>query len=245
MNIVFRIILLLFAIKSSFGSGASRAVLFPNDIEEDSEEFIYGKEQMSEETMKHPSVKGAGLQETTFRIDSTDIPCENTIMSFCEDVTNQAYPIKYVESILANTDTQIFENYFNKTDTNDKILDFRLSHLSNDETIELCKSFKRYIFPQLAMNVENEWRFVINQKNYRQPIRLEICQKKKSKCLFTDSLPINLVATCIQKYTKIPLLSLGEDGDMVSYDYEFPSHCQCEIQRLKPERNGGRRRLQT
>lgn len=246
MKIVFRIIL-LFVIEFSLSSDVprQRAVLFPNDIEENSEEFIYGKVH-SEATLKPSSMKHQNPQETKFRIDSTELPCENTIMSFCEDATNKAYPTKYVESILANTDAQKYENYFNRTVTNDDLLDFRLS---NDETIELCNSFKRHIYPQLAMNVENEWRFVINQNNYRQPIRLEICQKKKSKCLFTDSLPNNLVAFCIQKYTKVPLLSLGENGDMISYDYEFPSHCQCKIQRLKqglkPERNGGKRRSNT
>lgn len=161
-----------------------------------------------------------------FRIDSNNIPCMNTSLSFCEDLTNRVYPIKYVEKILAVVDTQKYENYFNKTIPNDNLIGIRLS---DSGPIELCTSFKRLIYPQMAMNVENDWRFVIQSNQSRQAIRVEICQKKRGKCLFSESFPNGYVSSCVQKYTKVPLLSLGENGELVSYDYEFPSYCQCEL----------------
>lgn len=238
MNILIQITLLLSITVFAFGSDVPKTVSFPNDSEENFKEFVYEKIKVPAQVT--PTKKHKRPQKMTFRIDSSDIPCVNTTMSFCEEVKNQTYPTKYVESVLANTDTQTYKNYFNKTLPKDETLGLRLS---SDGPIELCISIKRHIYPQLAMDVQSEWRFVINQNNYHQPIRVEVCQKKKSKCLFDESLPISYVSSCTQKYVKMPLLSLGENGEIESYDYEFPSFCQCEIQYSKPEtkRSGGRR----
>lgn len=206
----------------AYGSDAPpRTVLFPDDSnEETSQNFDFSKQKQSQQTTNHHDKSDGKMK---FRIDSNDISCVNT---FCEELTNQAYPTKYVETILAKTDTQIYENYFNKTVPSDESLDVRIS---DDVSIELCRSFKRLIYPQVAMNVQNDWRFVIQSNQSRQPIRVEICQKKNSKCLFSETFPNGYVSVCVQKNTKVPLLSLGENGELVSYDYEFPSFCQCEL----------------
>lgn len=211
---------LLLNIHNGFGSDA-RAVFFPDD--DDNEDFS-NEEQPEQNTIHDDEFDG----NMKFRVDSNDLPCTNTSMPFCEELTNQAYPTKYVETILARTDAQTYKNYFNKTVPNDESLDIR-SGFSDDSPIELCRSFKRLIYPQLAMNVQNDWRFVIQSNQSRQPIRVEICQKKNSKCLFSETFPNGYVSRCVQKNTKVPLLSLGENGELVSFDYEFPSFCQCEL----------------
>lgn len=212
MNIAFRIAVLLLVVETISGANTQRAVSFPDLSGENSEEFEYGDIDTS--NSKRPKTK-----IMKFRIDSSDVPCVNTTMFFCEEVTNQAYPKQYVESMLLNADSQTYEQFFNKTLPNET-LGLRSS---TDEPIELCDSIKRVIYPQLAMSVQREWHFVINQPSYQQPIHVEICQQKQNKC-------------CVQKYLNGPLLSLGEDGKMVSYNYEFPAYCQCEKQRKKHEK---------
>lgn len=195
-----------------------RTVLFPDENEKPSRNF-------------HRS-------NIHFRIDSNAVPCMNTSLLFCEELTNRAYPIKYVEKILAKSDAQKYENYFNKTVPSDNLLGVRIT---DDGPIELCNSFKRLIYPQLAMDVEKDWRFVIQSNQSKQAIRVEICQKKRSKCLFNESFPNGYVSACVQKYTKVPLLSLGENGELRSYDYEFPSFCQCELRYKQSNRFTGHR----
>lgn len=224
------ILALLLRIDDGFGSDA-RAVFFPdddndndNDNDEASQNFDVSEQKQPQPNTNHHRDEFNGNMQ--FRIDSNDLPCTNTSLSFCEQLTNQAYPTQYVEKILAKTDAKTYENYFNKTVPSDESLGIRIS---DDTPIELCRSFKRLIYPQLAMNIQNDWRFVIQSNQSRQPIRVEICQKRNSKCLFSETFPHGYVAVCVQKTTKVPLLSLGENGELVSYDYEFPSFCQCEV----------------
>lgn len=233
MSIVFQIVVLQLAVGTIFGADTPRTVQFPDLSEENSEDFDYGNIDVSQTATKSKQMS-AQIGRINFRIDSTDVPCVNTTMFFCEEVTNQAYPKQYVESMLAKTDVQTYKNYFNKT-LPTETLNVRLLS-TNDAPIELCDSFKRVIYPQLAMSVQRQWHFVINQPSYQQPIHVEICRKKKSKCSFSEPPSINYVAMCVQKYTKVPLLSLGEDGQMVSYEYEFPAFCQCEMQPKKYEK---------
>lgn len=222
-----KIIWLLMCVEFVLGS---RHVLFPDDSQENLGDFLYGRRKHTPSRVK--SVRPIAHHKRRFRIDATDLPCVNKTMIFCEEVANKAYPTKYVESVMSRSGTQIYENFFNKTIPNES-LGIRL--LSTDGPIELCDSIQRLIYPQLAMNVQRDWRFVINQPSYRQPIRVEICHKKNSKCLFNESFPAGYVSSCVQKYAKVPLLSLGEDGQVTSYDYEFPSFCQCEIHLKKIE----------
>lgn len=227
MNIVYRCAVLLLAVRTILGADSSRTVQFPDSSDENFENFDYA--DVSERVAK--SVRPT-LDETygiKFRIDSTNVPCVNTTMFFCEEVANQAYPKQYVESMMAKTGAQTYKNYFNKTLPNE-MLGLRLLS-ANDTAIELCDSFKRIIQPQLAMSVQRQWHFIINQPSYQQPIAVEICQRKKSKCLLSE--PQSEHTSCVQIYRKVPLLSLGEDGQMVSYDYEFPAYCQCKVPRKK------------
>lgn len=215
---------LLLKVDDGFGSDA-RAVFFPDDENDETlEDFDVSEQKQPQQSTNYHRKFDENLQ---FRIDADDVPCEDTSLPFCEKLINQAYPSKYVETILAKTDAQTYKNYFNKTVPSDESLDIRIS--DDDDPIELCRSFKRLIYPQLAMNIENDWRFVIQSSQSRQPIRVEICQKKNSKCLFSETFPNGYVSVCVQKSTKVPLLSLGENGELVSYDYEFPSFCQCEL----------------
>lgn len=234
-----RISALLLVVEIVLGLDVPRTVLFPDQSEENFDEFDYGNDQLLDKTPITKSQHQTGnqkkaTQKMTFSVDATNVPCINSTMLFCEEVTN--YPSKYVETVLANADAQIYEIFFNKTIASETIG----LRTSNDRPIELCNSIKKYIYPRRAMNLQNEWRYVVNQKYYRQPIKVEICQWKNSKCQFPATLPNSYI--CVQKYIHVQLLSLNENGEVVPYYYEVPSYCKCEIQRSKPERPTTRRR---
>lgn len=224
MDAVFWIVLLLLAVEIVLGSIVRRSVLFP-----DGSQTFYGKQQKLSTVQTKKSIPNLTQpnRKLKFRIDSTDIPCANVTTTFCEQVTNQAYPTKDLGSVLANIDAKTYENYFNKPN---ETIGLRI------HSDEPCPSIERFIHPQLAMNVQDDWRFIINQESYQQTIHVEICEKKNSECSFDKPLPNNFVTACVQRNTKVPLLSLGEDGEILTYTYEFPSFCQCKIDTQKPEK---------
>lgn len=233
-------------LNSAFGldSPLTKTVIFSDNSEEILQDYNYDKmkyiQKPIQDTAKRPIKNDHRFKhKIRFRIDATAVPCANaTTMYFCEETSNQAYPTKYVESVLTSPNAQAFQSYFNKTASVDSFENF-----STHETIELCNSMKRVIYPQLAMNVQNVWSFIINQPSYRQPIHVKICQKTKSKCRFNESFPNSYISSCVQKYTKVPLLSLNEYGELVSFDYEFPSFCQCELLPKKVEKFNNKRRF--
>lgn len=232
MNTAAWLIILLLNIKIVCGLSAPRAIpLFPDESDENPDDSAY--DEMNVLQPNDPLPNGhRSRQKPIFRIDSMAIPCQyNATMSFCEDVPNEVYPTKYVESVLANAGAQTYETYFNKT-MPDESLKVRLLSAADDEDvpIELCNSVNRLIFPQLAKNVENKWHFIINQPNYQQPIYAEFCQPTRSKC--HNAFP-NHVASCIQQYKILPLLSVREDGEIISEYYKMPIFCKCQLKRKK------------
>lgn len=232
MCFVFRIAVLLLATETIIGLDTRRTVLFPDDSDENSDEFVYEKVRMKDHKKPTPKM--------TFRFNSTDVPCSNATMLFCEEqFLLTEYPSKHVEEVLENTDAQTYKTYFNKTLTNET-LGVSL-YISTDGSMELCHSLKQYVYPQLGMNVKNEWRFIINQRNYQQPIQIELCQRKNSKCNFNGPISSGWEFACVQKYTKIPLLSLDENGPVPDY-FTFPSFCKCVKQRSQLDSTGNRRR---
>lgn len=190
-----------------------RKVHFPDEYSED---YEYGEIQLPK------------VPDSSFHIDSAEHLCANSTMSFCEDVKNEAYPIKYTETILAKIDTQTYQKYFNKTTSNET---FTLRLLPIDKSAEQCDTIQSVIRPRLAKNDKHDWRFVINQPSFQQRVDVEICQNKNSKCKYKVAFPDGFVSACTQIYRKTQLLSLSVDGELISYDYEFPSHCECKPHR--------------
>lgn len=195
-------------------------VEFPDGSEEESETFnnILNLDKAETEIDGNADVQ----LKPQFRIDASSVPCSNASVRFCEQVSQQLYPSHHVEAKLKKT-ADLYANFFNKIEMRD---DFP------DDPINLCDTYRRKIYPQMALNVDSDWRFVINQAEYRQPIHVELCQKRSSQCEFSNSFPSGYESSCTQKFTKIPLLSLNDDGEISTFEYEFPSHCQCDLHRI-------------
>lgn len=229
MKSVVILVLIIFVNSSSLIGFPLNKVVFPSGSEENDEMFMYG-DLNKEDTKK--DVDSKPKPKLKFRIDAANVPCAaNSTVRFCEEISHQLYPSQHVKTVLQKN-ADFYADFFNKLQTRDNF----------PESIDLCDTYTRTILPQIAQNVESDWRFIINQPGYQQHIRVQLCQKRSSQCQFADSFPPGYVSTCTQKTTKIPLLSLDDDGQISEYEYEFPSHCQCELHRIKPTVNRSHRK---
>lgn len=211
-----------------------KKVEFPSGSEESGEIFAYNVLDLASpesEIDDNFDIKPEPKPKPQFRIDAANVPCSNSSLNFCEEVSQHIYPSQHVKTMLAKT-ADLYANFFNKIETRDDFPD----------SINLCDTYRRKIYPTAARNVDSDWRFVVNQGEYRQPIRVELCQKRSSQCAFSDSFPPGYASSCKQKFTKIPLLSLNDDGEMSTFEYEFPSHCQCDLHRVKSTKKRPHRR---
>lgn len=203
-----------------------RKVLFPGDYSDESDDiFSPNRVGMANKTAANNVSRLPLSPKIRFRLDAGSVPCSNETIRFCERVDQNQYPTQHVKAILQKNSKR-YENFFN----NNRDLSVRDDFA---EPINLCETYTRQIYPQIAMNINSDWRFIINQPEYRQSIRVELCQKRSSQCQFSELFPLDYVSSCTQKFTKIPLLSLDDDGEVKQFDYEFPSHCQCDLQKSK------------
>lgn len=202
------------------GSAMSK-VVFPN--EESDEDFTYGNSPTRYDgKFPHEHSK----PQHKFPIDETIISCStNETLQFCENDENKLYPTEYIESLLNKTfgkHNEYFDEVMNRDDFSDE-----------SESINLCEIHRRKFYPRVAKNEEHDWQFIINLPKYHQPIRVELCQEASSQCLFSEYFPIGYSSSCTQKYSKIPLIGLDANGDIFISEYEYPSHCNCDLLKVK------------
>lgn len=93
----------------------------------------------------------------------------------------------------------------------------------------LCQSNERVIFPKSAMNKDNEWKYVANQENFKQGIRVEVCEKQDSTCNVIGNLPLGYKSICKQKFIQRELLSVSLNGSVSLDTFLFPSSCCCYV----------------
>lgn len=203
-------------------------IVFPN--EESDEDFIYGKlptlptapESEYDEKLRQQHNK----PHHKFPIDETKMSCLTFgTMQFCEDDENEKYPdTEYIESLLKKTNGT-FNKYLDKVKTRDDFSDA-------SEPIPLCETYKRKFYPRIAKNEKhNNWHFIINSAKYHQPIRVEICHENSSPCLFHELFPFVYSPLCTQKYSKMPLIAFDTQDEIFRSEYEYPSHCSCDLYR--------------
>ncbi|XP_017891906.1 protein spaetzle-like [Ceratina calcarata] len=95
--------------------------------------------------------------------------------------------------------------------------------------IPLCRSTENVIFPQSAETKDNGWKFVANQDNLKQGVRIETCIiKEDNSCTVVGGLAEGYKTTCKQKYIYRQLLSLT-DGSVIPETFRFPSSCCCHV----------------
>jgi len=157
--------------------------------------------------------------------------CSST---FCDRTRD--YPTQSVlQQLLRKPEVsgQLFNNVFNsecvKPETNT-----RQFNINEDQ---LCRSRKKVIFPQKALNSENNWMFVVNVANFTQSVEIDECQgfgfgdgddEVFGSCLYSGSQGNDPGSTsCRQLYRQHRLLALNGANKLEVDSFKLPSACAC------------------
>ncbi|XP_018564188.1 protein spaetzle-like [Anoplophora glabripennis] len=147
--------------------------------------------------------------------------------TFCENV--EFYPYQHVKTILQDLSTR--SKFFFGVD--EELSDLKNRVDPDEGETFICASVQRLIFPKIARNNKNEWKYVINQDKddgFVQGIRVESCRHHGSPCDLLE-VPLGFKASCKQKYIYRRLLALNDEGNPVVDTFSLPSACCCSYKR--------------
>ncbi|KAJ6623778.1 Protein spaetzle [Pseudolycoriella hygida] len=144
--------------------------------------------------------------------------------TFCEQVAD--YPASEVDVILKK-DSHRYEELFGEELTPIVIAN-RFGEEEEEE--QICASSTRLIFPRMGLNIDNTWRYIVNQKNYKQGIRIDECMHK-GECNMMNHLPFGYKSKCKQKYVYRQLVAIDDNGKTTKELFQLPSCCQCVLVR--------------
>lgn len=89
--------------------------------------------------------------------------------TFCERIDN--YPTTEFKSILKEGNK--YDELFGSDLVNPISIGNRFGEVEDEE--QLCASQIRLVYPQAGVNQDNTWRYIVNQSNYTQGVRVEEC----------------------------------------------------------------------
>ncbi|KAG4068441.1 hypothetical protein HA402_004781 [Bradysia odoriphaga] len=142
--------------------------------------------------------------------------------TFCEKIEN--YPSTEVTSILSETNK--YSELFGSDSVNTMTIGNRFGEEDDEE--QLCASQIRLVYPQAGLTRDNTWRYIVNQQNYTQGIRVDECVHTR-QCNMMHQLPFGLKSHCKQKYVYRQLVAIDEDGNTVKDLFKIPSCCTCVL----------------
>lgn len=153
--------------------------------------------------------------------------CAKAGQTYCEDVND--YPTERLQSILHQDIGADQRSLFAK----DAVTPFEVKKRtdSSAEDITYCNSNTVVIYPKMALSVDNYWSFIVNQDNFTQGVRVELCTPSEG-CLFDSHLPMGYGSQCRQKFMERMLISVNEEGKTVKELFRLPSNCECVLKRI-------------
>ncbi|XP_050595574.1 protein spaetzle-like [Bombus affinis] len=166
------------------------------------------------------------------RVGSVIPSCKG--QSYCEDVPN--YPTNLVKDIIARNPHLV--NY-----TSVDMIDMLKPRLGEDsvETESFCASSEHVVLPKTAENMNNEWKYILNNEELKQGVRIEKCINEGQRCSIKYGIPMGYETTCKQKFVYNQLLGLEDDGSVAYQHFRFPSSCCCHVKFIGTStRIGGR-----
>ncbi|KAF3429796.1 hypothetical protein E2986_01479, partial [Frieseomelitta varia] len=137
--------------------------------------------------------------------------------TYCETV--ESYPEDVVNRALQKNDSIRYLAGIDVVDIGERI--------ETDDTIPLCISTEQVIYPQSGENKNKEWKFIANQENFKQGVRVEKCRTEGASCSVIGEIAAGYKTVCKQKYIYRELASVLEDGSIVPDSFRFPSSCCC------------------
>lgn len=89
--------------------------------------------------------------------------------TFCEHI--DSYPYTHLKYLLERNSSS-YRYIFNKEEVKEELV-----HRQSPESSFVCRSIIKTVFPRIGENKNNKWKFIINQDNYLQGVRVEICYR--------------------------------------------------------------------
>jgi len=170
--------------------------------------------------------------------------CSRRGKTFCEKSSSSRYPADLVRSLIErqSSDPKIYfelEKLQQECGDPEPSIATRTAGFTPNEQ-QLCKASKRIIVPQQALNIKNEWRYIVNLENYTQSVNIEECrssrrsrvnsagQKEFGSCLYSGVPGNNPHFTvCKQLHREHKLLAITEEGQLEIDKFRLPSACAC------------------
>ncbi|XP_071867706.1 protein spaetzle-like [Bombus fervidus] len=143
--------------------------------------------------------------------------CERS--TYCETV--DSYPEHIVNKALERNESI---KYLASVDTL-----FNVEQRLDGMEMALCISDEQVIFPQSAENKLKEWKFIANQENFKQGIRIEKCRAESTSCNVIGEFAAGYKTICKQKFIFRELQSVSADGSIAPDTFRFPSSCCCHV----------------
>ncbi|RLU15772.1 hypothetical protein DMN91_011528 [Ooceraea biroi] len=158
------------------------------------------------------------LQHDLHSLLSPPPACSNS--TFCERVVN--YPEELVNQAIRNNESL---KLLQKTD---HVPNVEKLYFGETDDWPLCHSSMRTIYPRSAKTVTENWLYVINQNNFQQGIRVEVCVNEGSVCDDLENyVPEGYKVFCKQNYILRELMAVNNDGTIGKNNFKLPSNCCC------------------
>ncbi|XP_011695075.1 PREDICTED: uncharacterized protein LOC105454260 [Wasmannia auropunctata] len=191
---------------ASYEVNTTRKSYYDNDIKEEVKSRFEDKDSFWNKRKKRNGNNS----------DNAELARCDKNQTFCEDVPN--YPQELVNEILAKNPNLLHYAFD----------DIGVSPQFDEEDL-LCLSRVEIVHPKLAMNIQNQWKYILQAENFRQGARIEICVEPETKCRLIDDIAEGYIASCKQNY--IYLMFLAISGDQARPDYfKLYSNCCCHVE---------------
>ena len=111
-------------------------------------------------------------QDKLGRQTSRSLGCASSGRNYCEEPDTTNYPLELARHLLAKNPAvggKLFKQVFDNECSNINIA----TRFFSIEDEQLCRGRQKVIFPRTALNLNNEWRFVVNIDNFTQAVEIE------------------------------------------------------------------------
>ena len=106
------------------------------------------------------------------RQSSRTLGCSGSGKNYCEEPDTTNYPLDLARHLLAKNPAvggQLFQQVFDNECSTINIA----TRFFSIEDEQLCRGTQKVIFPRTALNLNNEWRYVVNIDNFTQAVEIE------------------------------------------------------------------------
>ncbi|XP_017772167.1 PREDICTED: uncharacterized protein LOC108559407 [Nicrophorus vespilloides] len=153
---------------------------------------------------------------------------EYCVENVCNGTDN--YPAKYISKLLMKS--KGYQGY------NGTVIELVenigiQSRINYDVEKNMCTTRETLMYPRKAMNLDMQWKFIVQDEQYmRQAVHFEACSQK-AKCFADSFIPNDYKTYCKTKRIAIRLLALTENGQINIDYFQMPAGCVCSYKTMK------------